>query len=64
VKQEALLPNTVAIMNQTLEWTTYHGKYLVRYKNRAGTVFRCLTASYAEASAKYDQYFKEMQKEA
>jgi hypothetical protein len=58
--QEALLPDTQAISRSTLEWTEYHGKQLVRYKDADGSVHRCLTASYAEADSAFELYLEMM----
>ena len=57
---EALLPDTDAITNSTLEWTEYRGKQLVRYKDAAGSVHRCLTADRAEADAAFTKWREEM----
>ncbi len=62
--QEALLPGTDAIARATLEWTRYRGKQLVRYKDASGSVWRCLTANYAEAEAAFEKWVEEMRRKA
>ena len=57
---EALLPGTDAITNGTLEWDRYKGKWLVRYKERNGTVHRLITADYQEADAAFEKYLAQM----
>ena len=57
---EALLPDTDAIKNNTLEWDTYRGGYMVRYKNAAGVVTRCTTKSWDEANTAFEKYLQEM----
>jgi hypothetical protein len=61
---EALLPDTDAISRSTLEWGEYRGKQLVRYKDAAGSVQRCLTADRAEASATFYTWLEAMRHEA
>lgn len=56
MKQESLLPHTDAIPKRTLEWTRYHGKHLVRYKDGLGYVHRTLTADRAQAEAAFERY--------
>jgi len=63
MRQEALLPGTDAIRKSTLEWSTYRGKQLVRYKDSTGSVHRTLTANYAEADAAYQKYIEMMKAE-
>lgn len=52
---EALLPHTDAIRTLSIEWTTYRGKHLVRYRNREGLTCRKQTPDPQEA----EQFFKE-----
>ncbi len=40
MKQEALLPDTDAISQGTLEMVSYRGKWLVRYKTIAGDTYK------------------------
>ena len=54
---ESLLPGTDAITNSTLEWDQYRGKWLVRLKDRHGSVQRVLTESYAEADAAFERFW-------
>jgi len=60
MRQESLLPHTDAIKKLTLEWTTYRGKQLVRYKDAAGYVHRTLTLDWAEAEAAFEKYRERM----
>ncbi len=62
--QEALLPDTDAILRSTVEWTSYHSKQLVRYKDAQGIVHRCLTADYAEAETAFQKYVADLRKTA
>jgi len=64
MKQESLLPSTDAIMKNTLEWTPYRGKHLVRYKDAAGNVHRCLTPSYERALSEFEKFKAMMREEA
>lgn len=59
---EALLPDTDAIQKETLEWSTYRGAWLVRYKDRAGMVHRTQTKVFAEVDAAFDSYLHDMRK--
>lgn len=64
MKQECLLPGTDAITKNTLEWSIYHGKQLVRYKDANGSVHRCLTADYAEAEQAFNNWLEDMREQA
>jgi hypothetical protein len=57
---EALLRDTDAIKRNTLEWYTYHGGYLVRYKNGSNMVNRVQTKSWDEANAAFEKFLKAM----
>jgi hypothetical protein len=57
---ESLLKDTDAITKRTIEYTTYRGKFLVRYKDSSGSVHRCHTASRAEADAAFEKWREEM----
>jgi hypothetical protein len=57
---EALLPGTYAITDNTLEWTEYRGKWLVRYKTGSGSIQRVLTASWDAANVAFEKYLAEM----
>jgi hypothetical protein len=57
---ESLLPGTDAIKRNTLEWDTYHGKYLVRYKDENNIVRRVHTADWNEADKAFEKFLNEM----
>ena len=61
---EALLRDTDAIKRNTLEWGTYRGGYLVRYKNGQNVVKRVQTKSWDEANAAFEKFLKEMRENA
>jgi hypothetical protein len=61
---EALLPDTDAIKRNTLEWTPYRGKHLVRYKNAQGQVQRVKTASWDEANAAFEKFLQHLRQHA
>lgn len=62
--QEALAADTDAIPRRTVEWSTYRGKHLVRYKNASGVTRRCHTADYVEADAAFENWKAEMAAQA
>lgn len=61
---EALLPDTGALQCQTVEWTIYHRKHLVRYRDRSGQTWRKYTADPQEAEQFYLESVRKLQKEA
>lgn len=61
---EALLPDTDAITDNTLEWVPYRGKWLVRFKDARGYTHRCQTANYQEADEAFEKFKARMKEEA
>ena len=61
---ESLLPGTDAIKSNTVEWDSYRGGYLVRWKNGNGIVRKITTKDWNEADRTFTEYREAMRAEA
>jgi hypothetical protein len=61
---ESLSPGTDAIKRNTLEWESYRGGWLVRWKDRTGTVRKVSTKDWNEADRAFTEFLEKMRAEA